>query len=376
MKVLTEHPTKITRRPRELFALYENLYKHNNPTTIIKKRKSDGTIETIEEAKVPYPFKSKKPLIEIDDNANFVLKDPKAANLKKKFQRISFSPNSKSYEIDLFFAKLGAQQQIYLFLQNMNTRYLYVIPIRDKSWIELKKAFEQFITSIHPNEFHGDGESAWNSRQAYLFFEANHISTNFNSSKYIYHVKILDATMKTIRDGFGANGKLMLKNENMQQMVYFYNNTINRNTKVTPTEMETYPELERMWITHCTNFNQEQKIKQAQAGLTSYKSGNILLIHLDKSKTSHKFDKRRRSFEYIGVFQAYDHGNVRIKLLSSGLKPSEQTIIVPIYFTQKVAETIYEIKPNILNSININNNELQSLLNAEKETEPIPEIQE
>jgi hypothetical protein len=348
--------------PIQLYNEYEKLYKYNNP---VKKVKTPVT--SIPEMELQYPFKSKKPLIPIKDNEQFILKDYKAARIKRQLQRISFSPIPKVFEADIFEVHTpDGRRQYYLFIQNINTRFLHVYPANGKSVLNLSPIFEQFIREEHPYEIRADGEAAFNAEKMNQLFDRHKVKTNFNSSPYLYHVKIIDSTMKTVRDGFGENYRLMLNNENMQQMVYFYNNTPNRNTKISPVEMETYPELEQKWITHCTLINQEQKMKQNQAKLLSYKPGNVVIIHLDKSKTRFKFDKSRRSFNYLAVFNEYKGGNAKISLLNNQLIPYKKELEIPIYFTHKVAEDIYDLSnhQNILNTLNIDNAELENLNTA------------
>jgi hypothetical protein len=357
--------------PQKLYENYESMYYKNNPRIPNKRnpRVFNPNTEMItvdDDEFIPYPFRSKIPLIKVEDNTDYIFKDKKSTLLKKKLQRISYSPINKAYEIDIFFAKFGSQEQDYLFIQNINTRFLYVYPVNGKSETALYAVLARFIDQVKPNVIKGDGEVTFaKDRNVINLFKNKHVETDFNSSKFIYHVKILDSTMKTIRDGFGINVKAMLSNASMQKMVNYYNNTINRNTKVTPCEMEFYPELETMWINKCQLHNHRIKLQQQSEGILSYQKGNILMIHLDKSKTKTAFDKRRRSFEYLGEFIEYRHGNVIVNLLSNRFQKIGNAAEIPIYFTVKVAENIKDLRENhknIIHNMDINNEEVKELL--------------
>jgi hypothetical protein len=71
----------------------------------------------------------------------------------------------------------------------------------------------------------------------------------------------------------------------------------------------------------------------------------------------------------LGEFVGYEYGNVKVRLLNRGLKPSEQEVLVPIYFTQKVAENKADLinHKNVLNNINVDNDELDELVKATNE---------
>ncbi|KAA6362796.1 MAG: hypothetical protein EZS28_041677 [Streblomastix strix] len=100
----------------------------------------------------------------------------------KRLQRPYFSPKSGSFEIDLAFSydTIKHREQIYLFAININTKYLVVIPIIDKS------NCEKGLTGNVINKFCSD----------------NNISLYFNSSPYTQHNRVVDRVIRTIRDGF------------------------------------------------------------------------------------------------------------------------------------------------------------------------------
>jgi hypothetical protein len=267
--------------------------------------------------------------------------------------------------MDIFVAGF---QKLYLFLININTRFLHVFPIRNKSEDSVFDVLVHFIPEHQVTSIRGDGEGAFNTPKLQILYNFYNVKTSFNGSSQIYHVKLVDAVIRTIRDGFGQNIEMMTNNIEMQQMVDYLNNSINRSTKLTPAEMEHYPELESAWIRRCQSINEQVVKRQHLEGLWKYKYGDIILISIDTSKTSFKFEKRRRCFDKLGVFQQYLNGNVVAYLLDSNLNTIEVPVQVPIYFTRFCAKNKYQIPQSLLNVLNLHdfdNEVFQELTNKD-----------
>jgi hypothetical protein len=84
--------------------------------------------------------------------------------------------------------------------------------------------------------------------------------------------------------------------------------------------------------------------KQKELGLRDYEPGNIPLIHLDFSKTSCRFTKKRRNFNKLARFISYDFRNVKCHVYNIE-KHIKNQITIPIYYTKYIAEN----KKSILN---------------------------
>jgi hypothetical protein len=89
------------------------------------------------------------------------------------------------------------------------------------------------------------------------------------------------------------------------------------------------------------NINERQK----EAGLRDYKPGNILLIHLDFTKTGSKFTKKRRIFNKLAKFISYDFGNVKCEVYNVIEEHIKNPITIPIFYTKYVAENERSIPP-------------------------------
>jgi hypothetical protein len=92
----------------------------------------------------------------VNDEVN---RDGKFLQRKKKYSRKSFSPELGGYEMDIMFA--GRAQ--YLVIININTKFLHVFPIFDKTGATIYNVLEHFIPAFHVTSLRGDDERAFNS---------------------------------------------------------------------------------------------------------------------------------------------------------------------------------------------------------------------
>jgi hypothetical protein len=66
-----------------------------------------------------------------------------------KFQRPSFSPKLNSWMTDLvFYSRTKVNIQIYMFIINVNTRFLVVYPIPNRSTTEIFKVLDKYINDF------------------------------------------------------------------------------------------------------------------------------------------------------------------------------------------------------------------------------------
>ena len=133
-----------------------------------------------------------------------------------------------------------------------------------------------------------------------------------NSSPYALSHKNVDSVIRTLRNAFGLDDRRLSDYNLMRQMVDYYNNTphgslrfknidyidnkfYDKNLKrpskwiyYTPSQMQNDIDLEWKYIRKMQMKLREIHEKQHFKGLLSYKKGNIILVHLDKSKTQKK----------------------------------------------------------------------------------------
>jgi hypothetical protein len=132
----------------------------------------------------------------------------------------------------------------------------------------------------------------------------------------------------------------------MDRAVLTYNNRPHAafGKKFTPRQVQATPDLEEYFIREQLERLKEVKALQRDAGFFDYRPGNVLLIHIDKSKTSKKFDKKRRVFNEVAIFREYQNGNVLCDRLQrtqqGGVQRNPKPALLPIYFTRRVAESL------------------------------------
>ena len=68
-------------------------------------------------------------------------------------------------------------------------------------------------------------------------------------------------------------------------------------------------------------------------GYDKYKKGDILLMYVDRKKTSYAFEKRRRNFDELGQFISYENGSVKVKWVTN--PEYTDPIRIPIFYTKK-----------------------------------------
>ena len=135
-----------------------------------------------------------------------------------------------------------------MFCLNINTRYLYVIPVQNKSFQETRRAINTLITNEENNFKHpvknirGDGDKGFEALKTIY----PNINFYFTSSPFTYHNKLIDAVMRTLRNALN-NDSLWdgYHDDIIQQLVFYYNNTTHRATKLKPIEM--HVDIEKEW---------------------------------------------------------------------------------------------------------------------------------
>jgi hypothetical protein len=142
---------------------------------------------------------------------------------------------------------------------------------------------------------------------------------------------------------------------NIDRAVVAYNNTLHSafDHQFTPLQAQTNPDIEEYYIRENMSRLNEVKELHRDAGFFNYKPGNVLLVHIDKSKTDSKFDKKRRAFNEVAIFTQYVNGNVMcdrltrdearkiVKLPQDGR--SKGRVVIPIYYTKYVAPSLAEL---------------------------------
>jgi hypothetical protein len=176
------------------------------------------------------------------------------------------------------------------------------------------------------NQLKGDGERGFNQLRRYFKFISD-------SSPFTNHNKTIDRVIRTIRDAVGYR---IITEKQLNQIIYYYNNSYHRSIDCNPQEMQDNPDLEDQYIRWCIEKLNEREEKLYKYGLYSYRPGNILLLYVDESKTPQKQNKTRSYWNKIGEFIAYEgKSKIRVKLINT-----DQVITLPLYYTKFLANNI------------------------------------
>lgn len=320
---------------------YKNDYNQMHPPKI---KKNTHKYEKIEKPFLKYPFKSKISKFEINNmvvvDTEVMIPDFKLKSLKPLY-RPTYSHEPYCWEIDILFINHPYKDiilQQYLVCINVNTRFLNVFPIKNKSKDEIQKALALLIKNNTVKSIKGDGEKSFASKDLKTFYTQNNIKTYFSKSPFTYHNKMVDSVIRTIRNAFGFDNYNIANIDLMKQMVKYYNNTYHNSIKMTPKEMNNNIDFEWQYIRKMDSLLKQVLTLQKKKGLHYYRNGNILMIHIDNAKTSKKFEKQRRNFNEMAEFIKYKNGNVVCKLLKS-----KESIEIPIMYTKYVSDDIDSI---------------------------------
>ncbi len=346
--------TYLKRSIPEAMEHLDELYNHYRTQLINKQERMKKTkpkppnIDIGKDFVLPYPFQTQRKRKDfMNNNEDFSFNPNKTHLVKipdkkikplKKLMRPNFAPNPYSWEID--HLQYDIHTVPYLFILNINTRFLYAMHVNGKSLDESIAAIDRFIDLEqdlgHPvNNIKGDGDKGFQS----LFKEFRKINFYFQSSPFTYHNKNIDAVMRTLRDALGPNTDQLWNGKNddiIQQHVHYYNNTWHRAINMTPTQMHTDIDKEWSYIRKMTEQLNNIKRVQIDRGYHSYEPGTRLMLHLEYGKTNKTFDKRRRRFDVTATFIEYRNGNAFVH----ADRPINADIEVPLFYTALLPDVV------------------------------------
>jgi hypothetical protein len=250
----------------------------------------------------------------------------------------------------------------YLILININTKFLFAAPIQNNTTPNIKitqiiiKSINDHLATLGPNlkinNIRADGDRKFGKmiedndrpetiefgkmiykRNSFLeYLESENITLYLNSSPFLNKNRVIDLVIRTIRDKIGVRSILWLDINYMAQIVDEYNHTPHSSFyhMFTPFQVQFTRDLERYFMKKNEYKLEEINQKQKEIVLKEYEPKNILLIHLDFSKTSNRFNKKRRNFNKLAKFIAYEFGNVKCNIYNIE-KHIKNPITIPIY---------------------------------------------
>ena len=319
-----------------LKSVYHRDYKAREPKK--KSRKDTERMKKPDIQEMTNPFRSlyKNNNVKRDD----MIKDLQIKPRIKKYSKPYFSPFPYSYEID--HLQYTTEITPYLFIININTRYLIVKKVSGKSGEETIRAIKEVMARYRIDNIRGDADRGYIGGKTGLTSYLNQLGIKhyFPSSGYINKNRIVDSVMRTLRNALGPNSDKYWSgrfDDIIQDLVRLYNNSPHKALKfngrfLTPFTVQNDITLEMEYIQRMNHKLNKVNQLLRNDGLLNLQPGNIVMIYLNKGKTSQSFDKKRRVFEYLGEFLEYDGGNVRV--LINGIEK-----IIPIYWIEYVSQS-------------------------------------
>jgi hypothetical protein len=184
-------------------------------------------------------------------------------------------------------------------------------------------------------------------RNTFLDYLASESVTLYlNSTPFLNKNRVVDRVIRTILNKLGVRSNLWLDINYTAQLVDDYNHTPHSTFYhvFTPFQVQFIRDLERYFMKENEYKLETINKKQDKLGLRDYKPGNILLIHLDFSKTSSRFTKKRRNFNKLARFISYEFGNGKCNVFN--IEKHINPITIPIYYTKYIAENEDSIPEN------------------------------
>ena len=305
---------------------------------------------------IAFPFRSKTKFIIDKPLFSEIEIKPKIPDFRLKpllrLQKPYFSNEFDSWEIDIMYK----DDVLFFIAININTKVIFIRRIRDRSEHEILSTMMEFTSKWSVKNVRGDSERGWaKSRRLNQFFKNNGITTFFSNSKFTNHSRVVDRVIRTFRDAFGDH---KWTQHNIEQMVEIYNNTPHSafGNIYSPIQMQVDLEAQGIYIRAHQDRLRHQRRLQNEEGLLSYQKGNILMIHLDLSRTRHGYQKRRRTFDHIASFIRYKNNNAVVKLLSDPMR--DEVVEIPIHFTKKVADSFESLDDKFFRQFRIRRSQM------------------
>ena len=205
------------------------------------------------------------------------IKDPKKLNQKKYYHKI-FSNYPHAWMMDLLDNNgktenyrnkeileskedTKVKPNFWLIFININTRFVVVYPLQNKSKNEILPKIQDFVSKHKCVSLTSDKESAFIDNETTTFLKENDISQFIVLDENHSTLSIIDSFIKHLRDRNVTNEKSKYESyhkkyrnfseKRMEQLIETYNKTPHSATGIKPIDMENDIKLERKYITHC-----------------------------------------------------------------------------------------------------------------------------
>ena len=145
------------------------------------------------------------------------------------------------------------------------------------------KALDDLIKMFPVKYIRSDGEKAFAANDTITFWQQHHVKTYFVGTKFINHNRVVDSVIRTIRNVIGYR---TINDDQLKQIIDYYNNTKHSSIKSTPIEMMEDIDKEFYFIRRCNErlVNVKKRLSeglQMTGGDSKLKQGNIVIVHME-----------------------------------------------------------------------------------------------
>ena len=236
--------------------------------------------------------------------------------IKRHYDLPIFSDIPYNYQIDLTFMPWFKRENhgyyILFTAININTRYGFVIPLKEKTQEDILEAFKKLEEKTPVNVITSDLGTEFNNKKFIDYCEKNGIRTYFFKSDS-HKLGIINRWHRTLKENiqmFFQTNNTVNWVDSIDDIVNKYNNTKHRMIKMKPIEMNSL--YENMYIQYC----KEKTAKIDELKDDNYEVGKKVFIESDKEL----FNKNSLTPKYDGTVYKIIKSNKNSVVVEDDLK--------------------------------------------------------
>jgi hypothetical protein len=230
----------------------------NNIISLIKQTKWKSFEKLYPIIKQKYPKITSKHLkYLIDNNITHDIKTPIKQN--SKFNNKIVSNHRHSYQMDIFVNRNTKNNtnknssstiySYYLILININTRYVELYHLQNRSSTSLLNALKSIFNKLSTiKSLESDEEKSFVSSDVLSYLTQHKVDYYVITEQQHQSLGIIDRFIRTMRDYLKKNEPA--DDSKIKRFVYAYNNTIHNETGLSPQQIQNDKQLEIEYIIH------------------------------------------------------------------------------------------------------------------------------
>lgn len=224
---------------------------------------------------------------------------------KRIYQLKIFSRFPNAYFTDIYDNLPNHTPRYWQLFINTNTRYAVAYPLDSKTKEAIHNNLKQFVPSYHPRKITSDEEAGLVAKINTDYLSNNKCGLFVVQERNHSTLGIIDRFIRTLRDMNTPQEEPLtaqsmdeefkyISPTKMNEMLYWYNNTVHSSTGYTPQEMMNNQELEKEYIKKClTNQTRQLGIKDFVLNKGDY----VRIINLPNSFEKKRFNISRESYK-------------------------------------------------------------------------------